>query len=217
APLFKRHDRHDLRDCAYATKLRRPDVSLSMVGDAEQLVAFHTMLDHQFIAIFEDVKRQKRAGEKHDGQWKERKLSPAQNVSGRHFMTPSVFRSFADSKHGKESFLRNLDSAYLLHPLLSFFLLLKQFSFARNVAAVAFREHILAHSLYGLSSDDFIADSRLNRDFEELARYKLFHLRNQSSTAVKSRISVNNQGECVYRIARDQNVEFHKIRFLIPG
>src|SRR3954464_10314675 len=43
-------------------------------------------------------------------------------------------------KHREERFLRNLDAADALHPLLPFLLLLEQLSLAADVAAVALRE-----------------------------------------------------------------------------
>src|SRR6266496_3403276 len=73
-------------------------------------------------------------------------------------------------QHGQKSFLRNLDPADFLHPLLTFFLLLEQFAFARDVATVAFRDHVLAHRLNCFARDDFIADGRLDRDLKQLSR-----------------------------------------------
>src|SRR5262249_1675863 len=54
-------------------------------------------------------------------------------------------------EHGQEGFLRNLDAPNFLHPLLAFFLLLEQLSFARDVAAVTLRNHVLAQSLHRLA------------------------------------------------------------------
>src|SRR6186997_588363 len=52
-----------------------------------------------------------------------------------------------DLQHGEKRFLRNLDTADALHALLAFLLLLQQLALARNVAAVAFGEHVLAQRL----------------------------------------------------------------------
>ena len=50
---------------------------------------------------------------------------------------------FADLQDCEKGFLRNLDTADRLHPFLARFLLFQQLAFTRNVAAVAFRQHVL--------------------------------------------------------------------------
>ena len=47
-------------------------------------------------------------------------------------------------QHLDKSFLRNVDAADAFHPLFSFFLLLQQLAFSRDIAAVTFRGHVLA-------------------------------------------------------------------------
>ena len=49
-------------------------------------------------------------------------------------------------QHLDEGFLRDVDLADALHPLLTFLLLLEQLALARDVAAVAFRGHVLAQA-----------------------------------------------------------------------
>src|SRR2546423_4798271 len=66
----------------------------------------------------------------------------------------------------QKRFLRDLDVSQLLHALLAFFLFLEQLAFAGDVAAIAFREHVLAQRLDGGTGDDRAADGRLHRDFE---------------------------------------------------
>src|SRR5205085_5753655 len=73
-------------------------------------------------------------------------------------------------EHGEERLLRHLDRADLLHPLLALLLLLEQLPLARDVAAVALREHVLALRLHGLARDHPRADRRLDRHVEELPR-----------------------------------------------
>ena len=46
---------------------------------------------------------------------------------------------------GYEGCLRNFDTAKLAHLLLAFLLLVQQLAFARYIAAIAFRRHVLAH------------------------------------------------------------------------
>src|SRR5687768_8001120 len=76
----------------------------------------------------------------------------------------------AEAEDGHEGFLRNLDAPDELHPRLALFLLLEELALARDIAAVALREHILAHCLHGFPGDDPAADRSLDRDVEHLSR-----------------------------------------------
>src|SRR5204862_7592556 len=76
----------------------------------------------------------------------------------------------ADREHAQERLLRHLDPADLLHPLLAFLLLLEQLALARDVAAVALGDHVLAHGLDRLARDDLRADRGLDRDPDLLPR-----------------------------------------------
>src|SRR4051812_47100737 len=69
---------------------------------------------------------------------------------------------------GEEGFLRNLYGAYLLHPLFSFLLFLEQLALARDVAAIALREHVLSQRLHRGARDHLVPDRRLNRHLEQL-------------------------------------------------
>src|SRR3954449_11724045 len=82
----------------------------------------------------------------------------------------TVARIGSDREHAQERLLRHLDPADLLHPLLPFLLLLEQLALARDVAAVALGDHVLAHGLDRFARDDLRADRRLDRDLELLAR-----------------------------------------------
>src|ERR671929_163698 len=81
-----------------------------------------------------------------------------------------LLRGLVQVEHGEERLLRHLDAADLLHPLLPRLLLLEQLALARDVAAVALREHVLALRLHRLACDHSRADRRLDRHVEELAR-----------------------------------------------
>src|SRR5207244_1100911 len=74
-----------------------------------------------------------------------------------------------DVEHGEERLLRHLDRTDLLHPLLPLLLVLEQLALARDVAAIAFREHVLAARLHSLACDDARPDGRLDRHIEHLA------------------------------------------------
>src|SRR6059036_829960 len=84
---------------------------------------------------------------------------------------------------GEERLLRDLDAADPLHALLAFLLLLEQLALARDVAAVALGEDVLAHRLDRLARDDAAADRRLDRDLEHLPRDQLAHLRGEQPSA----------------------------------
>src|SRR5262245_4566710 len=78
-------------------------------------------------------------------------------------------------QHGKKRFLRNLDLAHALHPLLAFLLFLEQLALAGDVTAVTLGEHVLPQRLDRLTRDDAAANGGLNRHFEHLARNQLTH------------------------------------------
>ena len=82
----------------------------------------------------------------------------------------------AEAEDGHEGFLRDLDVADHLHPLLALFLLLEQLALAGDVAAVALGEHVLAHRPDRLAGDDPAADRGLDRHLEHLARDQLAQL-----------------------------------------
>ena len=76
--------------------------------------------------------------------------------------SPSALRaSVVNFQHCHECFLWKLDTADGLHALFAFLLFFKEFALARDVAAVAFREDILAAGAHVLARDDFAPDGRL--------------------------------------------------------
>src|SRR5215207_4907306 len=73
-------------------------------------------------------------------------------IRGRRRLSYALLGS--DLQHGEKCFLRNFDAADALHALLAFLLLLEQLALARDVAAVALGEHVLAQRLDRLARDD---------------------------------------------------------------
>src|ERR1700721_4857591 len=57
-------------------------------------------------------------------------------------------------QHGEERLLRDFHTTQLFHALLALFLFLEQLALARDIAAVAFGEHVLAQRLHGGARDD---------------------------------------------------------------
>src|SRR5262249_33617553 len=85
-------------------------------------------------------------------------------------------------------------------------LLLEQLALARDVAAVALREYVLAPRLHGLTSDHARADRRLDRDIELLARNLLLQALDEGTAAVVRRVAVDDQRERVDRLPADEHV-----------
>ena len=81
---------------------------------------------------------------------------------------PRLKAVFADLQNGQESLLGDIDAADALHAFFAFFLFFQELAFARNVAAVAFGDHVLADGGDGFAGDNFRADRSLDRDFEHL-------------------------------------------------
>src|SRR5438093_7841903 len=98
------------------------------------------------------------------------------NVASAISPQPSALVFRAHLQDCQKRFLRDLDLADTLHPLLAFLLLLEQLALARDVAAVALGEHVLAQRLHRLARDDAAADGRLDRHLEHLPRNELAHL-----------------------------------------
>src|ERR1700730_11267371 len=100
-------------------------------------------------------------------------LSRASKISSRRFIFgPSPIHLQRRDK----SFLRNLDLAELPHLLLARLLLFQQLALAGDVAAIAFRGHILAQRPNRLPRDDLSANPRPDRDLEHVLRDQLLEL-----------------------------------------
>ena len=82
----------------------------------------------------------------------------------------------------------------------------------RDVAAVAFREHVLAQRLHRLARDDAAADRRLDRDVEHLPRNELAHLRRERLAALVGGVAVHDHRQRIDRFAVDEDVEPHERR-----
>src|SRR6185369_1667689 len=112
---------------------------------------------------------------------------------------------------GEKRFLRDLDPSHLLHALLAFLLLLEQLAFARDVAAITLRNHVLAERLDRLTRDHLVSNRSLNRNLKQLPRYQLLHLLRQRPALRCRSAAMQNQRQRIPRLARDQHVELHQI------
>src|SRR5260221_11298644 len=98
---------------------------------------------------------------------------PASQASGVTICSSMLGSLFAaDLQHGQEGFLRYFHRADLLHALLASLLFLEKFAFARDVAAVALGEHILAQRLDRGAGDDVRANRGLTCPFTHLPRHQ---------------------------------------------
>src|SRR5215472_17163565 len=75
--------------------------------------------------------------------------------------TSALFLLLPHLQYCQKGLLRDFDAADALHALLAFLLFLEQFALARNIAAIALGEHVLAHRPYGCTRDDADADRQL--------------------------------------------------------
>lgn len=73
-----------------------------------------------------------------------------------------------------EGFLRNRDAAIFAHTLLALFLLIEQLFLSADIPAIAFRGHVFPQGRDGFAGDNFAANRRLNRDFEQVPRDQIF-------------------------------------------
>ena len=69
-----------------------------------------------------------------------------------------------------ERFGRHGDGPKLTHLLFAFLLFFKQLLFARDIAAVTFGEHVLAHGAHRFARDHLAADRGLDGHLKQLAR-----------------------------------------------
>src|SRR5215210_7952181 len=100
--------------------------------------------------------------------------------------------SVPELEHREERLLRHLDAADLLHALLAFLLLLEQLALARDVAAVALGDHVLAHGLDRLARDDLRPDRGLDGHLELLARDLLAQPLGQRAAGVVGLVLVDD-------------------------
>src|SRR5512142_941168 len=114
-------------------------------------------------------------------------------------------------QHRQECLLRDLHGAHLLHALLSFFLFFKQLALARDVAAVALGEHVLAQRPDRFPRDHLGADRSLDDHLEQLARDHLLQLLGDLAPPVVRLVLVNDDAEGVDRFAIQQDVELDEL------
>ena len=113
--------------------------------------------------------------------------------------------------------LRDVDLAELAHALLALFLLVEEFAFARDVAAVAFGRDVLAQRRNGLAGDDLAADGGLDRDLEEVVGDQLLQLLAHDAAALFGGRAVDQHGERVDRLLVDQDRHLDQVALAVVG
>src|SRR5579862_6416518 len=117
----------------------------------------------------------------------------------------------ADRQDREEGLLRNLDATDGLHPLLARLLLLEQLLLARDVAAVALGEHVLAQRLDVLARDHLRPDRRLHGNVEHLSRNQRSHPRGDLAAAVNRVRPMDHHRQRIDALAVDQDVELYDV------
>src|SRR5258706_5961992 len=107
--------------------------------------------------------------------------------------------------------LRDLDRSHLLHPLLSFFLLLEQLALARDVATVALGGHVLAQRADRLAGDHLGSDRGLDHDLEQLARDQLPQLLGDLLAPLVRLVAVDDDRERIHGFTVQHHVELDEI------
>ena len=99
----------------------------------------------------------------------------------------------------------------MLHAFLACFLLFKEFALARNIAAIALGDHVLAQGFDCLTRDDVGTDGGLDRDVIHLTRNDLAHLAHHRAAAVLGLGAVHDDGQRIDFVAIEQNVHLDHV------
>ena len=90
-------------------------------------------------------------------------------------------------------------------------MLFKQFLFARNIAAVTLRQHVLAHGLDVFTGNNVGADRSLNRHIVHLPGDQFAQAGGDFATAVGRVAAVNDHAERIHLVAIDEQIHFHNV------
>ncbi len=104
-----------------------------------------------------------------------------------------------------------LTAAIFPHPLLPLLLLVQQLPLPADIAAIAFRRHVLAQRRDRLAGDDLAADRRLDRDLEHVARDQVLEPLAELPAARLGRGPVDDHAQRVDRLGVDQDVHLDEV------
>src|SRR5215208_2641073 len=130
-------------------------------------------------------------------------------------LMPERADRLSNTQRGQEGFLRYLHAADLLHAALALFLLFEELAFAGYVATVAFGSNIFAVGANGLACYDTLAHGGLHWYLELLAWDQLFELLDECPAALVGLVAVDDDGERVHGVARDEDLDLHQVGRLV--
>src|SRR6185437_836263 len=136
----------------------------------------------------------------------------AGNQTGNRLFVAGAGGDFEDSEEG---FLRDIHATDALHALLAFLLFFEELALARDIAAVAFGEHVLANGADRLAGDDTAADGGLNGHLEHLPRNQFPQAGDQLAAALVGLLAMADDRERVHRFAAHQHVELDEVRLAV--
>src|SRR5690242_9108888 len=111
----------------------------------------------------------------------------------------------------EERLLRDFHRPDLLHAALARLLFFQQLFLARDVAAIALGEHILAQGFDVFTRDDVRPDRCLHRHVEHLSRDELAHLLGELAPARLRARAMHDERQRIDPFAVDENIELHQI------
>src|SRR6476620_694095 len=176
-----------------------------------------------------DPGRMRRRTRRRDGhgrsRWRSRSSRNAPRRTGRARTHPSSALasetrrpwSVVQAECGHERLLGNLDAPALLHALLPLLLAVEELALARDVAAVALGDDVLALRLHRLAGDDAPADRSLDRHVEQLARDELAQLLRHAPPVVVRLVAMDDGRERVGRDPVQEDVDLREVRAVIAS
>lgn len=105
----------------------------------------------------------------------------------------------------------------VFHSLFPFLLFFEEFAFSADVAAVAFGDDVFSEGFDGVGGDDFLADGGLDTDFVLLPGDDFFELFDDGFSAVVAELAVDDEGEGVYGVAVEEDVDFDEVAGGVVG
>src|SRR5690606_41449088 len=105
----------------------------------------------------------------------------------------------------------------LLHAFFTFLLLLKQFLFTADIAAITLRRYVLAQGLDRYPGNHLGTNRRLDGNIKHLARDQLFHLLDQLAPFAMGQVPVHNQRQGVDTFTVDQYIQANQLAFWKPA
>ena len=118
---------------------------------------------------------------------------------------------FSNLQNREKRFLWNFDIADLLHAFFTGFLFFQKLAFTRDIAAIAFGQHILAQGLDTFPGDNVRAYGGLNSDVEHLPGNQFAHFLREFPSAVLAARAMHNQRQGVYALAIDEDIQLDEI------